>query len=103
MASTIQGLKDSINQMTEDQRQTADELAKWREEIELLETVSQFNSAVTEVEGASDSIVSDVKRMLVQVGAERGFQFDKQEKEFTSPAEASDLDAGDNSTMPAGG
>lgn len=82
MAETIQGLKDAINDMTEAQRETAEELAQWREKFELLETVEQFNAMIPETGNASEPIQGDVKRMLVQVGGDKGFSFNSESKEF---------------------
>lgn len=82
MAETIQGIKDAINEMTEAQRETAEELAQWRERFELLETVEQFNAMIPETGSASKPIQGDVKRMLVQVGGDKGFRFNSEVKEF---------------------
>ena len=82
MADTIQGIKDAINNMTEAQRETAEELAQWREKFELLETVEQFNAMIPETGNASEPIQGDVKRMLVQVGGDKGFRFNSESKEF---------------------
>lgn len=90
LADVIQSMKDSINSMTEEQQETMKQLQQWRESIEQLSGVEDFNAMVPKATEAPKSISGDVKKMLVQVARQKGLEFDKASKTFYEPEEAAE-------------
>lgn len=87
MSDVIQALKDSINAMTDDQRERMEKLAEWRGKFEDLEDAEAFNKMIPRCAKAREDIRSEIKRMLVQVADQKGFAFNRKDKKFFVPSE----------------
>lgn len=100
MADTIQGLKDSINAMTDEQRERMEKLAEWRGKFEELESPEDFQKMIPRCAKAREDIRSEVKRMLVQVADAKGIAFNRPNKRFYIPEQEAGPDVGDGENTP---
>jgi len=81
LAGVVQNIKNSINKLSEDQKQEADAIEGWRKLITACKTPANFNSLLPTVKQESQII----KALMMAVATERGMKFDKDGGEFYAP------------------
>lgn len=73
LASIIADTKAALNAQTEAQREAAERLEQWREAIELLETVDDFNGKLADIKGQPRPI----QQLFASAAKAKGLDFDK--------------------------
>lgn len=79
MGEVIQGIKDKLNEMSEEQKQRQEIIAGWTAKFDKAETAEDYNTLVGEVKEAPAEIFKVVKGELHKRATTAGFEFDKQE------------------------
>lgn len=90
LASVIADIKASLNRLTVDQKQTADALNDWQERLNAAGTPDALNALIPEAAKSPASVQDNVKRLLVKVGKEKGFKWDKDAKQFKTNGDGFD-------------
>jgi hypothetical protein len=83
LATVIQQIKDKLNELSEEQVAEQARLDELRERIGAFESVDDFNAEVTAMADASDKD----KGILLKLGTERGYTFDRKDRRFVAPEE----------------
>lgn len=78
LATVIAQIKASLNRLTADQQRAANELVEWQAKFEAAESADDLNALIPTV-GDADA---NVKRLLVKAGKAKGFEWDKEAKQF---------------------
>lgn len=82
LGDLIATIKKSLNEASEVQKRAASELADWNAKFAEAANAAQFNALIPDCDKASDVVKANVKRLLVKVAKEKGFEYDAKEKTF---------------------
>jgi hypothetical protein len=81
LASVISDIKNSLNRLTADQQEAAAELADWQKQFDAADSPDSLNALIPKVaENAANR--DNAGRLLVKVGKAKGFEWDKDAKQF---------------------
>jgi hypothetical protein len=82
LAEVITSVKSALNRLTKGQQEAATLLAAWQIRFDSAESPEQINGLIPEVAQLPASALDNVKRLLVKVGKEKGWEWDKDAKKF---------------------
>ena len=82
LGDLIATIKKSLNEASEVQKRAASELADWNAKFAEASNAAQFNELIPACDKASEVVKANVKRLLVKVAKEKGFDYDAKEKAF---------------------
>lgn len=82
LAGVIEQTKVALNAMTDEQIKTATALAEWKDKVEALTVVADFDALVAQVRTADENI----RRVFLGAAKAKGFTFDKAAGVFKGPA-----------------
>lgn len=78
LAEVMQQIKDKLNSMTEEQAEAKVKLDQWRDAVEALGTVEEFNGLLEQIKSQPAAI----KVMFQHAAKEKGFAYDKTTGQF---------------------
>jgi hypothetical protein len=84
LGGVIDEIKDKLNALTEEQRETQALIEEWRTKIRDLATVEDFNGALADVRAKPKA----VQALFADRAKELGFHFDKKADAYQAPAKA---------------
>lgn len=84
LAGVIRSIKDRLNAMTAEQAKAQELLATWRNSIDAMEGVNEFNAALAQVKKEP----KPVQAMFAAAAAAKGLTFDTDTKAYTVPVKA---------------
>jgi hypothetical protein len=80
LAEVIRDIKSTLNRLTADQQKAANELAEWQQKFEAAESAIVLNQLIPSIGDADPNI----KRLLVKIGKAKGWEWDKDAKQFAT-------------------
>jgi hypothetical protein len=72
LAGVIAQTKAALNALTEEQTKAAAAMAEWKEKIDKLATVEEFNATIEPIKAADESVRENVRRLLHKAALAKG-------------------------------
>lgn len=82
LGSITKQIKDTLNRLTAEQQETATALAEWGEKFDGAADAGVLNGMIGEIGNLNGTLKENVGRLLVKVGKSKGFEWDKDAKQF---------------------
>lgn len=83
LAGVITQIKAALNTQTAEQQKAAKQLADWQKKIEAAAgSAESLNALIPDVAKADAAVIDNVKRLVVKIGKEKGFEWDTNAKHF---------------------
>lgn len=82
LGEVIQKIKTSLNRLTAEQQLIANTIAEWQEKFEGIKTAEELNSLFPEIASLDASLRDNVGRLSVKAGKAKGWEWDKDSKQF---------------------
>lgn len=82
LAGVIERIKSALNRLTAEQQESAKTLTEWQDKLNAAETPESLNALIPTASEAPESVRDNVARLLVKIGKAKGWEWDKDAKQF---------------------
>lgn len=86
LAGVITQTKERLNRLTADQQETASVLAEWQIKFDSAETPETYNDFISQFGQLPESVKLNVGRLWLKIGKAKGWEQDKETKQFKGEA-----------------
>lgn len=86
LAEVIAQVKTNLNRLTADQQEAATVLAEWQIKFDSTNSPEEYNALMTDVGKLAESVRLNVGRLWLKIGKAKGWEQDKETKQFKGNA-----------------
>lgn len=86
LAGVITQTKERLNRLTADQQETATIMAEWQIKFDSAETTETYNDFISQFGQLPESVKLNVGRLWLKIGKAKGWEQDKETKQFKGAA-----------------
>jgi len=86
LSEVVAQVKANLNRLTKDQQESATVLAEWQIKFDSTNTPDEYNALIDQASKLPDSVKTNVGRLWLKIGKAKGWEQDKETKQFHGEA-----------------